>query len=664
MTGYFVLLAFMVMGVIQAEKLLDKHAPLIRLWLGAVMGLMEMMWLPSLFAFFCDFTMKAQLLALSADLVFTLLCALWPRRVKRDKPAKEEQMNHWLIALLLIPALAVTAYLQYTHTLREIDGALYSGQSTYGDLCMHLSFATGLIGQSYPPEYTLLPGTTLGYPFLVDALSSTMLMFGTPLAQSFYVPGTIMIGLIDLGFILLTWKLTRRQSVVVLAFILFFFNGGLGFIQTGTDAASLHVSLYEYYKTPTNLPDLNLRWVNALCDLLIPQRTLMAGWLCVIPALYLLVCAVETGGFLSFLGLELWAGPMVMIHTHSFLALGMISMGVMLVNLIRAKGERKIQLAKFALYGLTTCALAFPQLLKWTFPQTMEGGSLRLLFNWVNNDGRNGLIEPYFLFWIKNVGLVYLFIIIAGISAKKTATRGLALGALFLYILAENVVFQPNVYDNNKLFYVAFIAMLPMACELMMNIYDRLKGIRGRIILAVFILVVSTLSGAISIARECISGSKGNNYQLFSKSQAEAAEFIQNHTPEDAVFLTADNHNNAVAALTGRKIVCGAGLYLYFHGLDYYQNETDAAVMLAYPEQCQALFEQYQIDYIFVSSYERAEMNADPYLIDADVPKKSAYRANEDEIAELYALVYSGGEWYDQISIYAVSERATRLTIQ
>ena len=84
--------------------------------------------------------------------------------------------------------MLMSGYLQYTHMFREVDGALYVGQSTYGDLCMHASFATGLIGQSYPPEYSILPGTRLGYPFLVDALSATMLIYGTPLAAAFSVP--------------------------------------------------------------------------------------------------------------------------------------------------------------------------------------------------------------------------------------------------------------------------------------------------------------------------------------------------------------------------------------------------------------------------------------------------------------------------------------------
>ena len=55
----------------------------------------------------------------------------------------------------------------------------------------------------------------------------------------------------------------------------------------------------------------------------------------------------------------------------------------------------------------------------------------------------------------------------------------------------------------------------------------------------------------------------------------ELAEYINTNTPADAVFMTATNHNNAVAMLTGRSIVCGSPSFLYYHGLDYSTRELD-----------------------------------------------------------------------------------------
>ena len=37
----------------------------------------------------------------------------------------------------------------------------------------------------------------------------------------------------------------------------------------------------------------------------------------------------------------------------------------------------------------------------------------------------------------------------------------------------------------------------------------------------------------------------------------------------DALFLTSDSHLTPVFALAGRRILCGSGSYVYYHGMDY-----------------------------------------------------------------------------------------------
>ena len=107
------------------------------------------------------------------------------------------------------------------------------------------------------------------------------------------------------------------------------------------------------------------------------------------------------------------------------------------------------------------------------------------------------------------------------------------------------------------------------------------------------------------MGREIVS-----DYQLFSAAEVEAAEYIEESLPEKAVILTGDQHNNAVAALTGRYIVCGTGSYLYYHGIDYSAQRTAMAAMLADPAANADLFEQYNVDYIYISDHERRGFSA------------------------------------------------------
>ena len=154
--------------------------------------------------------------------------------------------------------------------------------------------------------------------------------------------------------------------------------------------------------------------------------------------------------------------------------------------------------------------------------------------------------------------------------------------------------------------------------ESLLEIYRRLRTLPGRRALAVGALVLCMLSAVLTIGRESIAG-----YCLYGDSQLKAAEYIYENTePEDTV-LTDMRHNNEIAALTGRNIVCGSTSYVYFHGLDYTERETDMQSMFSAPQANCALFEKYSIDYILVSAYER-----------------NNFTVNETEIKALFPCVF------------------------
>ena len=632
MTGFLILGLYLLCGVALMDGVFYRRDRLTRLWLGLCAGLIMMMWLPALYAFALRFTRTAQLMGLLTAAALAAGTQLATRKKPREK--RWTDAPWWLFIALVLPLTVLGGYLEYTHTLRNIDGALWVGQSTYGDLCLHLGIATSLRNAAFPPHYSLLPGALLGYPFLADSMATTMLLFGTDLAQAFAVTGTLMLCLVFTGFVIFTWSLTRSAAATVVATALMFINGGLGFIypldRVGRDATAFHEIFTGFYKTPTNQPELNLRWVNVICDMMIPQRTLLCGWMALIPALWMLLNVIRERRMAEGVALGVWAGALPMIHTHSFLALGLLSLGAMIYGLIHEE-DRPDVLKRYAVYGLIAVMLAAPQLLTWSVPQTVHGGSLRVRFNWVNNLDNGRLIDGYVWFWVKNVGLIWLLMVPAALfddPDTKSLRRALGLGALLIYVTAELIQFQPNEYDNNKLFYVAYMVMMPAMGLYLVRLFRQLRGLRGRCLLAAAFMLVSTLSGALTIAREWVSA-----YGLFMAPEVRAAAFIEENTPADAVFLTGDQHNNAVAALTGRDIVCGTGSYLYFHGIDYSRQRYDEQRMLEQPAECAALFEEYGVDYAYISSHERA-----------------AFTVDEDWYAENCALVFSEGG----VDVYAL----------
>ena len=644
MGGILLLCGYLICGAVIADHIFSKKPALVRLWLGLCAGLMLMMWLPAIFAFFLKFTRLANLLGLAVAALAAGALAWRGRRRLRSRAPFCGELCPWLILALVVPLALLSAYLQYTHILRDVDGALHVGQSTYGDLCLHLGIATSLRNAPFPPDYSILPGTLLGYPFLGDSMVTSMLLFGGGLRASFVLTGTLMMVLVYLGFVIFAWELTRKKSAVALAFALMFINGGLGFLYTFDgvfkDSTMLRNVFTGFYNAPTNMPGLNLRWVNVICDMMIPQRTLLCGWTVLLPALYMLVDAIRANDPRRFALLGVWAGLMPMVHTHSFFALGLLSAGVALHQLLCApREERMRRLQCYLAYGAAALALALPQLLTWTFPQTIDGGSLALRFNWVNNQGDGRLIDGYFWFWIKNVGLVYLCMVPAALSAKKgSLLRALSLGALVIYAAAETIQFQPNPYDNNKLFYVSYMLMLPTAALYLTQLWEKLRGVRGRALMACLFIGASTLSGALSLGREAVS-----DYQLFSAAEVRAAAFIEENLPSDAVVLTGDQHNNAVAALTGRDIVCGTGSYLYYHGVDYGAQQDAERRMLSAPAENAELFDAYGVDYVYISDQERYNFDADETWFD-----------------EHFSRVYDA----DGIRIYAASRAAQEAALE
>ena len=626
-------LLFCGLGVQMIRWLMPKKSPLVRAWLGVSLGILMEMGLPALRANLFGFTVAAHIAAAAAAVALAALC--YAAREKAPLAAMRETDRRQLavMAAVGLPLTALSAYLQYTHCIMPAsDGSLWCGQSTYGDLCMHLAFITSLENMSFPPSYNLLVGTALSYPYLTDALSTTFYMLGMPLNLSLVVPGTLLMALTYAGYMLLARQiLGGRHKAAAVAALLFFLNGGLGFLYdfdlAFTDNfARIREIFTGYYKTPANQPDLNLRFSNVIADLMIPQRALLGGWAMGLPALYLLISSVRAKSVRQTALLALWAAALPLVHTHTFLALGLFSGGYLLGNLVEHRRDRRGILIRAGLYLGVVLALALPQLLGNAVRQTLEGGSLRFQFNWVNNSGGRGLKDFYFWFWVKNAGLPFILAVCACLCARRRGNLDIVLGMTAIYVVAETILFQPNEYDNNKLFYIWFMFAMILAADYGSMIMRRLAGLPGRALLCGLFLWASVFSGALSLGREAVSG-----YQLFSANAVAAGEWIRENTDHDDVFLTGQQHINPVCSLAGRQIVCGSDLYVFFHGLDYGKQSEDCKRFYENPRENADVLADYDVRYIYVSDYERAEFDVDL-----------------DALDEAYALVYEN----DDVRIY------------
>ena len=671
---------FLFFGVMAVRFLLPRHRPLNRLWLGLSLGLLEEMWLPAIGAFLFSFDAEAHVFAAGVVFILTVLC--WFLRDRR-MPAEWDEKETALLRQLLVIGLPLTIlgiWLQYTHVMRvAADGSWHVGQSTYGDLPMHLSFITGLVGKKFPADYPFYPGNRLSYPFLMDSLSSTFCLLGSSLQAATVLPASLMMALCYMGVLVLARDMTSGKKTALLAAALFFLNGGLGFLydfdlagsgvwtadpeapflvragQTVSDwfsSVSQRVEhiLTGYYKTPTNQPDPNnLRWSNVICDMMVPQRTLLGGWCMVIPCFYLLNSEFRArmrdpeNHSRGLVLLGIWAGALPLIHTHSFLALGLASFGAMCYDLIhgdpKAMVVRKPRgriLLRYLAYAAIAAVLAVPQLICFTFAQAFQEGSRSFLtfqFNWVNNPGGYGMRDLYLWFYIKNIGMPFLALI-AALFEKNPRNRRIFCMALPIILAAEFVRFQPNEYDNNKLLYLAWLLCCMIIADWGSRLWKKLEGFGGRRFLAAVAAVVTFLSAGLTIWRECVS-----DYTAFGQPAVEAGEYVKENTPDDAVFITGTQHLNPVLSIAGRTIVCGPDLWLYWHGFDTAERNEELAEFYGDPESYPEIPEKYGAEYVYVSSYERQD-----YDVDEEGLAKIGEKVFENREASIYRLTRKKAE--------------------
>ena len=479
------MLLFAISGVFISEVVFAKHSFLNRIWLGLTIGLLMLTWLPSLFALLFGFTIVAQILSAVISVIL-LIVSVWLVLIRRKQTIRRSYSvkNKWICLLLAFPLIALFFYLLYTHILfRHQNGSVWVGQVTYGDLAMHLGFMTSIAEQGiFPPQYSIFPGHALNYPFLCETSGASLYQLGASVRQAYILSAGYAFVLVTLGVYLFFAQWLKRPSRAALATILFFLGGGFGFfyffdmsksdgilsslLQTNGQTVS-QTLLEGFYQTPTNIPALGLRWVNPIVDMLLPQRATLFGWAFLFPCLYLLHGFAFENKSENVIPLGVIAGLLPLIHTHSFLALGILSAVYLVIDLISTRFASK-RILKWLVYALIACILAAPQLLLFTFKQASESSLVRFHLNWANEG------DSYLWFYIKNLGLIFLLMPIA-LLILPNRDKKIYSGALILWLIAETLAFQPNNYDNNKLLFVWYAFTCGLVSKFLLVLKNRIS---------------------------------------------------------------------------------------------------------------------------------------------------------------------------------------------
>ncbi len=478
--------------------------------------------------------------------------------------------------------LTVLGFFIFPRLLFWQSGELFSGWITvWGDWAAHLAYTTGFVyGRNFPPQMPIFAGQVLSYPFLTDLFSAFLLKLNLDITAALVFPSL----LFTLSAIILLTRLAANLSgkfgSAALAALLFLGNGGLGIYYV--------LQQPDIYSQATKIDSQNIQWANVLTTQFVPQRGFALAFPLALIVFYLLwqIWQGKAGFRLYFLAGTLTA-LVVLVHAHSFLVIILVSGWVFLKDFLRSRRRVFLWLG----FALPILILALPAIYYFYF-----GSRLNSFFQFKPGWMARGNI---FLFWLKNF-CPMLFLSLVGLFFMPRTLRLFLLPFFSLFILAHLFLFQPWDWDNSKLLTYWYLGAAISAGILLQKMFASKNPFF--LVFALVLFALSTVSGFYDVSQ--LFRFEKNKQRLFGRQQVTAAEFIKENTPSDAVFLTADNHDNPVASLAGRKIFLGFPGWLWSYGIDYAPRQQIVAQIKEGGPEAKRLLAQNGIDYVFIGPVE------------------------------------------------------------
>lgn len=470
----------------------------------------------------------------------------------------------------------------------EADGLWAGHVNVWGDWAAHISYTTALATQPFfPPQFPILAGSVLSYPFGMDFISALLLKLGLGLVPAMLIP-SFLLSVFLVAVLFFFYKLLLQNAkAATLAVFLFLLNGGLGFLWFLQDLQVRGLTiLSQLPREYTALrQEANIQWINIIISELIPQRGFLLG----LPITVLILSVLwrfYNGKARSreMLSAGVATGLLPIIHMHSFFVVLAMAFWTMFLSFKKEARGWLLYFLPVALLAISLISIFYPQ---------FGTGFIRFQPGWLAGIAGDNIL----FFWIKNAG-VMLLLPLAGISL---ANRKLFLWSVpfwALFALGNLFAFQPYVWDNTKFFTYWWLVTSGFAALFLVNLFASRLG--GALAFILFFLAVS--SGTLDVIR--VTQQNHLRLRMLTNEDLEFARWAKKETGKDAVFLTADNHDNPVAMLSGRRIVLGFRGWLWTYGIDT-TARAQAVEDIYRGKDAKELLNKYSVDYVVVSPQER-----------------------------------------------------------
>lgn len=566
-----------------------------RIGFGLLAGILAVLWLP----FVCALYLELHLGSLAALGLLTLAFVLELVFNKAGRALLREEAENWwrdvraggserwvIVSWLAFGVL--TAYLCHSHYYLPGPDGLYTAGTCWGDVPMHTSFVTSFHqrGNLHPPEYPCYAGYPLGYPFIPDFATASLMSLGLPLRLAYAL--TTWLPMMSL-FLLVhasarRWLGPDAGAAPLLALLLYFLGGGLGFLiliekLRGGDTLA-HAMQWNY----CYIFDREL-WLGNPIGIGLAARGIVFGIAIVLAAVLLVGGHESPASARQMSAAGVLAGTLPMIHSHSFLIMGFVALWYAWLE----RRDWRRWLWFFAAFA----AVALPQLF-WIWQHVRR--STPFVFP-ITGYPHPAWSLAEMNYWLWNFGLLFILLPLAFWRAPAQA-RLRAFPFLVLAVLANFLSFTPNPYDNLKFYY--YIQLIGAILVAHLLICWRERGV-PRFVLALLVGFLC-LSGALSIVYECRERTLHMTHE-----EVALCDYIRENTSPDAILLTASPLDHPVPALTGRRVLLGQKVWLYCHGIPFQEREQDIEAIYRGDPSAAELLARHRVDYVLVGPHEREQ---------------------------------------------------------
>ncbi|HEY7534693.1 MAG TPA: hypothetical protein VH878_01955, partial [Thermodesulfobacteriota bacterium] len=432
------LFGFAVTILLREEFFLEE-----RIFYGALIGFVSSTWIGFIEALIFGLNSKTILFVTAVLFLVTLLIL----GVYAFKDKSRFSFQKIAYSEVLFPVFTLSCiffpflYILFSRVILWREDGLYTGLAyNLSDLPFHWSVINSfLYGKNLPPDNTIFSGTPLRYYFLSDFFTALLMKSGLSLWGAFTFQGMVL-GIILVGILyLFTYRLTQSKFAAAITPFLFFFNGGLGFVQFFKDLIADRgnlVNFFLYLKDYTNLGDLGYRWINTTTSLLIPQRPFSFGFPISIMVLTMLWLGIKKQSRGLFVLAGVISGLLPLFHAHSNLSLGIIS--ALLFILFPSW--------RWLWFFIPAGILSFPQTIYLMPRGETSGHFLTIHLGWMANE------DNVFWFYLKNAG-IFIPILLGTLIFSKSLSlsqKKFAIPFIIIFLIANIIQFAPWDWDNVK----------------------------------------------------------------------------------------------------------------------------------------------------------------------------------------------------------------------